>query len=261
MGIEMACQRKSPSAKDVEGAVGHFSFLEGMAMRNLMWGALAVGLILTAGSAAWADDTVRTGGPAADDAIQGGTDTWLVHGRGHGGYGRGFYGGGHYGGGHYGGGYGRGYYGGGYGRSFYGGGYYNYSPYYASYGYGRSYYYPRSYYSYYSSYYPTDYPSYCYQPTYYYPIGGAIAPPATLPSSYLLPGPQNYVPPMPPAQGDGPYSYDGDPRNVVPMPGQPQANPAAPRSVPTDGRLVSLPQPTGTTAAPRVSYPAYGEDR
>jgi len=234
-------------------------------MRSLMWGALAAGLVLAGSGVSWASDNVRLGGPAAEAAIQGGIDVLARggyrgghHGGYHGGYGRGGisvsigYGRGYYGGGYYGGGYGRGYYGG------------YHRPYYASY------YYPRSYYSYYPTYYPTYYPSYCYEPTYYYPTNGGVAPQATLQSSYLLPAPRNYVPPMPPAQPDGQYQYDGDPRQLVPMP-----NPATPKVVPIDGRLVSLSdeitggvtqiyptasQRTSTTPATRVAYPAYGEE-
>lgn len=251
-------------------------------MRTLMWSALAAGFLLVGGSAAWASDTVRLGGPAAQTDIQGGTDTELVHwGRGGGfgrggfggGYGRGGFGGGFYGRGGYGGFYGRGYYGG-----FYGGGR-GFGGFYAG-GYGRYNGWPRfysSYYSqpyYYSSYYSQPYyytPTY-YQPCdYYYPIAGESAPTMTLQakSTYQTPAPQ----------GDGTFSYDGGPRRVVPMPdGRGDVNPAKdPRGVvPLDGRLVVLPSETRGGVSPvtspeiqrlryvstpsRVSYPAYGEE-
>src|SRR5687767_14881592 len=96
------------------------SFWEGMTMRKLILSALAATCLLTAGSAARAqEDTFRLGGPSAQADIEGGTDTELVYYRG--GYrgGRGFYGGfyGGYRGGY--GGWGRGGYGG-WGRGYYG---------------------------------------------------------------------------------------------------------------------------------------------
>src|SRR5260370_32446770 len=99
----MACQRKSPSTKDEQGARDHLLFSEGMTMRSFVWAALATGFLLAGFGVASASDTVRLGGPSTPSTIQGGTDTELVYWRG-GGYGRG-----------YGGGYGRGYGGGGYG--------------------------------------------------------------------------------------------------------------------------------------------------
>ncbi len=212
-------------------------------MRNLIWAALAVGFMATSVGGAAAQDTIRLGGPSAQAAIQGGIDTELVRWRHHGYY-----------------------------RSYY-------RPYYAGY-YGRPYYYPRSYVYYAPAYYPSYYsyyeynrPAY-YPSSYYYPIAGeALAPPATnlqAPSYYRAPAPQQYVPPMPPANGSGTFPYDGGPRSPVPMPNPEQA----PRGIiPIDGRLVSLPTEIsgGTTQVgapasprntvqPRVTYPAYGEE-
>jgi hypothetical protein len=73
--------------------------------------------------------------------------------------------------------------------------------------------------------------------------------------------------PMPPANGgayppsgNGTYPYDGGPATPVPLPRK--AGPGAeqapqPRTVPMDGRSVSLPAATATT---RFAYPAYGEE-
>ena len=220
-------------------------FSEGMTMRSIVAAALATGFLLASVGIATADDTVRLGGPAAQAAIQGGTNIELVHGR----YGRSYYGGG----------YGRSYYGGGYGRSYYGGGYYPrtcayYSP---------SYYYPASYSYYTPSYY---YPSYYYRPACnYYRIADGSIPTAVTPTNVY------YQMPMQPSPGS--FPYNGGPSSLVPMPSPtPDINPASkPGGVlPLDGRLVSLPtQMTGgtmqisvpqQTVTPRVSYPAYGEE-
>ena len=243
--------------------------LEGMTMRKLMFTALAAGLLLTGGSVAWANDVVRLGGPPAQTEIHSGTDTELVRGGGHGGS-HGGYHGGHYGHGYHGGYYGRGYYGGYYSRGYYGG-YYarSYYPYYRPYYYG-AYYYPSVYYTpYYSSY-------------YYYPVA-SVAPVATVQTNgyYQAPAP-SYVPPMPPADGNGTFPYDGGPRAPIPMPNPGQdLNPAKdPRGIiPFDGKLISLPTettgdvpavilptltrgtPISNTPAPaRVAYPAYGDE-
>jgi len=257
-------------------------------MRNLFLSAIAAALLLTGGSAVWADDDiVRLGGPSAQADIQGGTDIELVRGYYGGGYGRGYGGGGdvrgYYGGGYgrgyYGGGYGRGYYGGGYGRGFYGGyggyGYRNafyrpyfygsfYRPYYASY-YGSPYYYT----PYYSSYYADDY---------YYPTSGITAAVITMQSSnnYQSAAPERILPFSP----DGTYPYNGGPDSAIPMPMPTAPTDKMPRgTVPLEGKLVTLPQQSSggispvtspdiqrlhfvntPSAAPvRVSYPAYGE--
>jgi hypothetical protein len=237
-----------------------------MTMRNLMWAALATSLLLAGTEVGSAQDTVRLGGPSAQAAIQGGTDTDLVAYR-------------HSYGGHrayYGGNYGRSYYGGNYGRSYYGG--YYARPYYSSY-YAQPYYYPRAsyYYAptyYYPSYYSTPY--YSYSSSYYYPISGeGVPPPATTlqGTGYSqAPAQRPYVTPIPPANGDGTFQYDGGPRSPIPMP-NPETNPAnRPNGIlPIDGKLVSLPTATtgGTSqyrtsaqqpSTPRVSYPAYGEE-
>ncbi|MSU79575.1 MAG: hypothetical protein EXS16_15985 [Gemmataceae bacterium] len=239
-------------------------------MRKGKWIALAaVGLMLAGGGAVWANDTVRLGGPQAQAEITGGTNTELVH-RGRGGYNRGGYGGSYYGGGYGGGGY----YGGGYRSGYYSP--YAYNSYYSRSYYSSSSYYPRSYYS--QSYYSPYYSSY------YYPCAGEEAPTVALQAtsrSTLLAPPQGYtpppvrnVPPMPPA-GDGSFRYDGEPRNIVPMPAPVNVDPVKgpQRLVPLDGKLVSFggvsPIPTpnprnivGSTASStvRISYPAYGEE-
>ncbi len=64
----------------------------------------------------------------------------------------------------------------------------------------------------------------------------------------------------PPANGqqmpgaDGTFPYDGGPQQVVPNPTDTPPAKAAPRSVPLEGRSVSLPKAKATW-----SYPAYGE--
>jgi len=258
-----------------------------MTMRNLMWAALATGLLSAGSGAALANDTVRLGGPAAQSAISGGTDIELVRGGYRGGHGGG-HGGGYHGGGHgYRGGYG--YHGGGYGyrggyyggRGYYGG--YGYYAGYRGYGYGRGYgYYAPYYYS--SYYYPSYYPSYYYTPTYYYspcydsaaysyPIAGSVAPATQTNLYYQAPSPNKQVPPMP-LPNDGTYQYNGGPGSPIPMPPPGDMNPTSKPggNVPLDGRLVSLPtQMTGgtsqvgavsrtQTATPRISYPAYGDE-
>lgn len=220
-------------------------------MRNIMGAALATGFLLAGVGFAAADDTVRLGGLSAQAAIQGGTDTELVRGRGHG---------------YYGGGYGRSYYGGGYGRGYYGGGYYPRSYAY----YAPSYYYPRTYCA--PSYY---YPTYYYRPvsSYYYPMAGESIPtPITQTNVYYsTPVQQPYGTQLPP--NGSTFPYDGGPPSLVPMPGPGKdINPASKPGIviPKDGKLVSLPtQATGGTTqvgipqrvnTPRVNFPAYGEE-
>lgn len=222
-------------------------FSEGMTMRSIVTATLATGFLLAGVGIVAADDTVRLGGPSAQAAIQGGTNTELVHGR----YGRGYYGGGY--------GYSRSYYGGGYGRSYYGGGYYPrtyayYSP---------SYYYPANYSYYAPSYY---YPSYYYRPVCnHYRIADGSIPTAVTQTNI------NY--PMTVQPNAGTFPYNGGPSSLVPMPGPIQdVNPASKPGgvIPLDGRLVSLStQMTGGTmqisapqqaTTPRISYPAYGEE-
>jgi hypothetical protein len=259
------------------------SFSEGMTMWKGLGTAFAAGVMLATGSAIWADDTVRLGGPSAENSIRGGTDTELVHARGgfYGGRG-GFYGGGWNRGG-WGGGWNRSFYGGGWGggwnRGFYGGGFYG-----RGYGYGLGFYGSRYYSPYYSvglysrPYY--GYSSYYYPSYYYYPCAGEDASTVTLQgqvpqfaASQQLPAPRQY--------GPMDYRYDGGPIQQVPLPGgdtNPAKRPGPGATIPLDGKLVSLPTgisggfspvtltppETRTSVAPsvpRVDYPAYGEQR
>lgn len=59
-------------------------------------------------------------------------------------------------------------------------------------------------------------------------------------------------PPMP--NSEGTFPYDGGPQQVVPNPKDTPSSLPAPRSVPMEGRSVSLPR-----AKPKWTYPAYGE--
>jgi len=283
----------------MNGEIGRLFLLEGMTMRYFMGTLLAAGLVFAGNGVSRATDVVRLGGPAAQEAISGGTNTELARGRGgyHGGYHGGGYRGGYHGGyrGYY-GGY-RGYYGGHYGRGYY-------RPYYSGYygGYYRPYYYS-SYYSpyYYSSYYtPYYYPTVTYSAPYYYPCATTVSPVASVqPSTVYSQGP-TYVRPNAPAprpagpvmpaapQDSGTFPYDGGPKNPLPMPmpnpgDAPNPMKAGPRpTIPLDGKLVSLPTEaiggsspvahdvqrlhyvslTNTSASPapaRAAYPAYGE--
>jgi hypothetical protein len=212
-------------------------------MRILMGAALATGFLFAGIGAAAADDTVKLGGPSAQAAISGGTDTELVRWR-------------------------------------HGGGYRYYTPYYGYYS-PRAYYYPRTAAYYAPTYYytPTYYPPRTYyRPAYYYyPIAGeAVPPPVTQAKIYYqTPAQQQYAPPQPLPSGNGTFPYDGGPPSPIPMPAPgADTNPASKPggTVPLDGRLVSLPtQMTGgtsqygavsttKTAAPRISYPAYGDE-
>lgn len=60
------------------------------------------------------------------------------------------------------------------------------------------------------------------------------------------------VPQMP--KSDGTFPYDGGPSNPVPNLKETPPSSTTPRSLPLEGRSVSLPK-----AAPKWSYPAYGE--
>jgi len=270
-------------------------------MKRLLCAVFAGGLLLGVGNVSWGQDTVRLGGPSAQIDMQGGTDTELVrgyhggggyrggyHGGYHGGYRGGYYGGyrgGYYGGyrGYY-GGYGgyRGYYGGyGYGRPYYGGYYNSYYP---------SVYYQPYYYSpaYYSSYYPCIGES--------APIVTLAQNAYSAPQGHVSQNQSNYAPapyseavPLP--GGNSTFPYDGGPSSPIPLPApnpiQPGQKVGDPNRgiIPFDGKLVSLPNETTggftpvtaptrtivtpqsrtpattTTTTPRVSYPAYGEDR
>jgi hypothetical protein len=227
-------------------------------MRHFTWSLLAAGLLLANSGASQAQDTVRLGGPAALNDIDGGADTAFVR------WGRG----GYYGG-YYRGGYGYGY------RSYYAG-YGYYRPYYRGYyGYGFGFYAPPVYY----------YNPYIYYgaPSYYYPISATSAPTPTVQArasySEQLPPPGS-LPTMPPVN-NGTYPYDGGPRTPVPMP--PPGEEFSPANqlrsiVPIDGKLALLPSettmgsflltgvqtPTPSKSAavpsPRSGYAAYGED-
>jgi len=243
-----------------------------------MCAVFAGGLLLAVGSASWAQDTVRLGGPSAQIDMQGGTDTELVRGYHGGGYRGGYHGGYHGGyrgyGGYYGSGY-RGYYGGyGYGRGYYGG-----------YGYGRGYYggYGRGYYG--GGYYPYSsvyYQPYYYSPysysSYYYPCVGETAATVTLAqANYGVPqyaAPQNYgtqqnygpVPysePLPAPGSNSTFPYNGGPSAPISLPapnpiqpGQKIGDPSNNRGIiPLDGKLVSLPNETTGGFTP-VTAPA-----
>jgi hypothetical protein len=180
-------------------------------------------------------------------------------GYGYGGYYRPYYAG-YYGGYGY-GGYGYGGYGGycGYGYGGYGG-----------YGYGYGCYTPCYYptVTYVAPYY-TCAPTVYYSPGYsYYGVAGQVqgGPAQNLQqpgSPYLGPTQKGYQP-MPPANG-GTYPYDGGPSNPVPLPkngDQAPVNQPAPKTLPADGRLVSIPatQPTAAKAGnSNFAYPAYGQ--
>ncbi len=74
------------------------------------------------------------------------------------------------------------------------------------------------------------------------PLAGAPLPGSAYPAPQQLPG------------NDGTFPYDGGPQQVVPNPRDTPPSSTTPRSVPLEGRSVSLPK-----AAPKWSYPAYGE--
>lgn len=161
------------------------------------------------------------------------------------------------------------YYGGYHGGARYYGSYYHRPYYYSSY-YYRPYYY-RPYVNFCTPYY---YPTYYYR-EYYYPLAGNSVSTVTLQTTGNSP--------LPPANGDGTFPYDGGPHNPIPMPNpmddtNPTKNPRG--IVPLDGRLVTLPITTTGGISPvtapaiqrlrfvttpsatpiRVTYPAYGEE-
>jgi hypothetical protein len=248
-----------------------------MLVKTLRWGAVALGVLFALNTSLFAgDDTYRLDSKKSADAPKftlGGVGAFShdarakvgdeqdvdVHFRGGYGGGRGYYGGGYgrgyYGGGLYGGyGFRGGFYGGyGFRVGFYGG--YGYWPrYYGGYGYGYSY--PGYYYP---SYYAT--PVYYAAPAAYYsPCGGTM-----VASTYNLPGRGPMTtgePPLaprtiqPPYRGDEPppkqsYQYNGGPTAPVPMP---LAEPPA-KGATAEGRIVKL------SAAKKLAYPAYGENR
>jgi hypothetical protein len=63
---------------------------------------------------------------------------------------------------------------------------------------------------------------------------------------------------LPIPKRDDTYPYDGGPRNPVPQPGNNDPAPSATpkRTVPLEGKPVSLPAPVAKT---QFAYPAYGE--
>jgi len=250
-----------------------------MTMRRSTWTGAAAGLlgVLLAAPATRADDdTVRLGGnidaKTSTLSFDGQSDTLLMRGvrggfghhggfRHHGGFahhhgfghhhhgfrhhhGFGFARVGFYGG--YGGYYGGGYYGGGYYRPYYNG-YYD-SCYYSPYAYARPYY----------NYGPSAY----YVSGSYYPVSGDVQgyqAQALKPTFYQTPS-QQYQP-MPPAEG-GTFPYDGGPANPIPLPKGDQApiNQPVPKTVPGDGKLVSLPVAhPAKTGSSGFAYPAYGQ--
>ncbi len=221
--------------------------------KRFLAGALtAVGVLAWAGASRGGDTIRLLGGDSAPartlrddgqgaDAIR----TWYRGGY-HGGWGgyRGGWGGYR--------GFGWGGYGGGFYRPFYGG---FYRPYYGlGLGYGGFY---RPYYGYSLGYgYGGFYPSYGLgYGGFYGPCVGTTANIYTLsePSAVVV---QPQAPPLPqPRREDSTYPYDGGPQNAVPAPQDtPPIRTAPQRTVPLEGRAVSLPK-----AAPKWSYPAYGE--
>lgn len=79
----------------------------------------------------------------------------------------------------------------------------------------------------------------------------SAAPNAPLPGAARTPAP-NPAPRQP--REDGTFPYDGGPNRAVPNPKDTPPSSTTPRSLPLEGRAVSLP-----TAAPKWTYPAYGE--
>ncbi len=222
--------------------------------KRILAGALTAVSVLAWAGASRGGDTIRLlGGDSAPaltlrddgqgaDAIR----TWYRGGWGgyHSGWGyRGFGWGGYRG-------FGWGGYGGGFYRPFYGG---FYRPYYGfGLGYGGFY---RPYYGYGYNF-GGFYPSYGFgYGGFYGPCVGSTANVYTLvePSPVVV---QPQIPALPqPRREEGTYPYDGGPQNAVPAPQDtPPIRTAPQRTVPLEGRAVSLPK-----AAPKWSYPAYGE--
>jgi hypothetical protein len=84
------------------------------------------------------------------------------------------------------------------------------------------------------------------------PANGSMAAPVT---TTFQPRYTDYYAPGQTPRGDGTYPYDGGPSNPVPNPKAAPVPQSAPeRSVPLEGRAVSLPKP-----ATKWAYPAYGE--
>jgi hypothetical protein len=106
------------------------------------------------------------------------------------------------------------------------------------------------------------YPSYGFGLGGFWPCSGVSASVYTL-NMAAMPldaPPAGALPPSVPGQApvqpgnDGTFPYDGGPNSPVPNPKEAAPSSTTPRSVPLEGRAVSLPK-----AAPKWSYPAYGE--
>jgi hypothetical protein len=69
-----------------------------------------------------------------------------------------------------------------------------------------------------------------------------------------LPGGADLAPSRQLPSNGGTFPYDGGPQQVVPNPRDTPPSSTTPRTLPLEGRSVSLPK-----AAPKWSYPAYGE--
>ena len=84
--------------------------------------------------------------------------------------------------------------------------------------------------------------------------GNMLASPLPSDAQPALPraGAADGAPQAPP--NDGTFPYDGGPQNAAPAPSDTPPARTTPRSVPLEGRAVSLPK-----AAPKWSFPAYGE--
>ncbi len=85
-----------------------------------------------------------------------------------------------------------------------------------------------------------------------YTLNMAAMPLDAPPAGPLPPSAPGLAPGQP--GNDGTFPYDGGPSSPVPNPKEVAPSSTTPRSVPLEGRAVSLPK-----AAPKWSYPAYGE--
>jgi hypothetical protein len=234
-------------------------FVEDPTMIRFGSTAFAAAFLLLAAQSAKAQDTIRLGG-TGDAKVQnllddGQSDIEQVYYRG--GY-RGW------GGGYRGWGGNRGWGYGGWGYRGWGYAGWGYRPWLAYRPFYRPYWYASSYYA------PSYYPSYYYgQPAYSYynnPCAGdnAEMPPATVLGSTSSYAQRPVIEKMPypvtssRESSDGTFHYDGGPAYQTPLPVQNRPAPAGPQkrpTVPLDGKLVSIPGPTGAS----FSYPAYGE--
>jgi hypothetical protein len=85
-----------------------------------------------------------------------------------------------------------------------------------------------------------------------YTLNMPAAPLGSPPAGALPPSAPGAAPEQP--GNDGTFPYNGGPGNPVPNPKDTPPSSTTPRSVPLEGRAVSLPK-----AAPKWTYPAYGE--